>query len=54
VLHTALIALARVEGKSPVNYLSTSEQEKIQLLTKKVLFDQETPNVLTLFDLSKR
>jgi 5-methylthioribose kinase len=54
VLHTALIALARVEGKSPVNYLSTSEQEKIQLLTKKVLFDRETPNVLTLFDLSKR
>lgn len=54
VLHTALIALARVEGKSPVNYLSTSEQEKIQLLTKKVLFDQETPNVLTLFDLSKQ
>lgn len=54
VLHTALIALARVEGKSPVNYLSQSEQEKIQLLTKKVLFDRKTEDVMTLFDLSKR
>jgi aminoglycoside phosphotransferase (APT) family kinase protein len=54
VLHTALIALARVEGKSLVNYLSNSEQEKIQLLTKQVLFDRQTPNVLTLFDMSKR
>jgi 5-methylthioribose kinase len=54
VLHTALIALARVEGKSPVNYLSQSEQEKIQLLTKKVLVDQKTEDVMTLFDLSKR
>lgn len=54
VLHTALIALARVEGKSPVNYLSQSEQEKIQLLTKKVLLDQKTDDVMTLFDLGKR
>lgn len=54
VLHTALIALARVEGKSPVNYLSQSEQEKIQLLTKKVLFDRNTEDVMTLFDLSNR
>ena len=54
VLHTALIALARVEGKSPVNYLSKSEQEKIQLLTKKVLLDQKTADVMTLFDLAKR
>jgi 5-methylthioribose kinase len=54
VLHTALIALARVEGKSPVNYLTESEQEKIQLLTKKVLLDQKTEDVITLFDLSKR
>lgn len=54
VLHTALIALARVEGKSPVNYLSQSEQEKIQLLTKKVLLDQKTEDVMTLFDVSKR
>jgi 5-methylthioribose kinase len=54
VLHTALIALARVEGKSPVNYLSKSEQEKIQLLTKKVLLDQKTADVMTLFDMAKR
>lgn len=54
VLHTALIALARVEGKSPVNYLSKSEQEMIQLLTKKVLLDQKTADVMTLFDLAKR
>ena len=54
VLHTALITLARVEGKSPVNYLSQSEQEKIQLLTKKVLLDQKTEDVITLFDLRQR
>jgi len=54
VLHTALIALARVEGKSPVNYLSKSEQEKVQLLTKKVLLDQKTADVMTLFDMAKR
>jgi len=54
VLHTALITLARVEGKSPVNYLSQSEQEKIQLLTKKVLLDQKTEDVMTLFDVSQR
>ena len=54
VLHTALIALARVEGKSPVNYLSKSEEEKIQLLTKKVLLDQKTEDAMTLFDVSKR
>jgi 5-methylthioribose kinase len=54
VLHTALIALARVEGKSPVNYLSPTEQEKIQLLTKKVLLDQKTDDVMSLFDSGKR
>jgi 5-methylthioribose kinase len=54
VLHTALIALARVEGKSPVNYLSPTEQVKIQLLTKKVLFDQKTVDAMSLFDLGKR
>lgn len=54
VLHTALIALARVEGKSPVNYLSKPEQEKLQLLTKKVLLDQKTEDVMSLFDLSRR
>jgi 5-methylthioribose kinase len=54
VLHTALIALARVEGKSPVNYLSPTEQEKIQLLTKKVLLDQKTVDAMSLFDLGER
>ena len=54
VLHTALITLARVEGKSPVNYLSQSEQEKIKLFTKNVLLEQKTEDVMALFDLRQR
>ena len=54
ILHTALIALARVEGKSPVNYLNHKEQEKIQLLTKEILLNQKREDVLVIFDLSRR
>lgn len=35
--HIALIALARIEGVSPVNYLSTESKEKVVKLTKKIL-----------------
>jgi 5-methylthioribose kinase len=36
-LHVALIALARVEGKSPVNYLSLDKQSQLVSHTKKIL-----------------
>lgn len=36
-LHTALIALARVEGKSPVNYLDSNKQNLLVTHTKKIL-----------------
>lgn len=35
--HTALIALARVEGKSPVDYLDSAKQEKLQIFTKELI-----------------
>ena len=46
--HIALIALARVEGVSPVNYLEPSEQAEVQRLTKKIL-RQEKAEVSELF-----
>ena len=46
--HIALIALARVEGVSPVNYLEPSEQAEVQRLTKKIL-RQESAEVSELF-----
>lgn len=36
-LHTALIALARVEGKSPVNYLDSDKQSALVAYTKEIL-----------------
>lgn len=36
-LHTALIALARVEGKSPVNYLDLDKQSALVAYTKEIL-----------------
>ena len=36
-LHTALIALARVEGKSPVNYLDSNKQNLLVAHTKRIL-----------------
>lgn len=37
--HIALIALARVEGVSPVNYLDPSAQQRLVALTKSALLD---------------
>ncbi len=51
VLHTALIALARVEGKSPVNYLNPPQQASLQLLTKSILSERTSIHVLDLFQL---
>ncbi|CAN2217114.1 Aminoglycoside phosphotransferase [Candidatus Nanopelagicaceae bacterium] len=39
--HIALIALARVEGVSPVNYLDESAQQRLVALTKSVLLDSD-------------
>jgi Ser/Thr protein kinase RdoA (MazF antagonist) len=36
-LHTALIALARVEGKSPVDYLDRDKQDALVTYTKDIL-----------------
>ena len=52
--HAALIALARVEGKSPVNYLSTDAQQKLQVFTKDVLARSENPSVSELFKMSAK
>lgn len=53
-LHTALISLARVEGKSPVNYLNPAQQQKLQIFTKKALTNSKITNARDLFDLSNR
>ena len=52
--HTALIALARVEGKSPVNYLNAKQQEKLQSFTKQVLMISNPLDARDLFDMSAR
>ena len=48
--HTALISLARVEGKSPVDYLDSAQQRKLQVFTKEVLSNPIGLDTLTLFD----
>jgi len=53
-LHAALLALARVEGKSPVDYLSESAQVKLQKFTKHVLLNKDMIDSRKLFDLSAR
>ena len=50
--HTALIALARVEGVSPVNYLSPEQAERLVKLTKTTLLGS-TMSFAELFDLAK-
>ncbi|CAB4555387.1 MAG: phosphotransferase [Actinobacteria bacterium] len=50
--HTALIALARVEGVSPVNYLSLDQPERLAKLTKAALLGSSM-NFAELFDLAK-
>jgi 5-methylthioribose kinase len=53
-LHTALIALARVEGKSPVNYLDSSKQSALVNYTKDVLGKGEEISIVDLFQRSKK
>ncbi|MDP1852505.1 MAG: aminoglycoside phosphotransferase family protein [Candidatus Planktophila sp.] len=53
-LHTALIALARVEGKSPVDYLNKSAQVKLQKFTKNILRNRDVVDARKLFELSAR
>jgi len=50
--HIALIALARVEGVSPVNYLSPDQAERLVKLTKSALLGSSM-NFAELFDLAK-
>jgi 5-methylthioribose kinase len=52
--HIALIALARVEGKSPVNYLSIEQQQKLQKHTKSLLSGNSKVDLLELFEMSVR
>jgi 5-methylthioribose kinase len=52
--HAALIALARVEGKSPVNYLSVEQQRKLQIFTKKILGGNTNLSVDELFEMSAK
>ena len=52
--HTALLALARVEGKSPVGYLNESAQVKLQRFTKHILLNRDVVDARKLFDLSAR
>ena len=51
-LHTALIALARVEGKSPVNYLDSSKQSALVSYTKDILRKGDEISILELFQRS--
>lgn len=52
--HTALIALARVEGKSPVNYLNSNQQAKLQRYTKSVIMSDAYIPVSDLFEMMAR
>ena len=53
-LHTALIALARVEGKSPVNYLDSNKQSALVSYTKDILGKGEKISIVDLFQRSKK
>jgi hypothetical protein len=50
--HAALIALARVEGKSTVNYLSADQQQKLQSYTKSILASNASIAFEDLFEMS--
>ncbi len=45
------VALARVEGKSPVNYLNDGAKEKLQRHTKKLLSSNDLISVEQLFEI---
>jgi hypothetical protein len=47
-----LIALARVEGKSTVNYLSADQQQKLQSYTKSILASNASIAFEDLFEMS--
>jgi 5-methylthioribose kinase len=53
-LHTALIALARVEGKSPVNYLDKAQQDQLVKYTKGILSAGTQLSINELFEMSKK
>ena len=48
-LHIALIALARVEGKSPVNYLDLNKQSALVSYTKDILGKGDQISIVDLF-----
>ena len=52
-LHTALIALARVEGKSPVNYLDKTQQDQLVKYTKGILGAGNSIPINQLFEEAK-
>jgi 5-methylthioribose kinase len=52
-LHTALIALARVEGKSPVNYLDKEQQDQLVKYAKGILGAGTQLSINQLFEKSK-
>ncbi len=52
-LHTALIALARVEGKSPVNYLNEGKQNQLVKYTKGILGAGKEISINQLFEEAK-
>ncbi len=52
-LHTALIALARVEGKSPVNYLNEGKQNQLVKYTKGILSAGKEISINQLFEEAK-
>ncbi len=52
-LHTALIALARVEGKSPVNYLDKEQQAQLVSYTKGILNAGKENSINQLFKEAK-
>lgn len=52
--HAALIALARIEGKSPVNYLTEDEQHKLQKHTKCLLAHGKRLTLAELFKMSAK
>jgi len=53
-LHTALIALARIEGKSPVNYLNSEQQNQLATYTKGILAAGNEISITQLFEESKK
>jgi 5-methylthioribose kinase len=47
--HVAAIALARVDGQSPVNYLDSASQERLRRRTLTILRSESTPTITEIF-----